>query len=464
MSGSADAPTPNVAPLTAHDPRAAGPYRLLGRLGQGGQGVVYLGVDGDERRVAVKMLSIDLRQDARARARFAKEIAAAQRVATFCTAQVLEAELDAEPPYVVSEYIEGMTLHRHVRGNGPLSGNALYRLAVGTATALAAIHQAGVVHCDFKPDNVILGGDGPRVIDFGIARALGSETMTGNVMGTVPYMAPERFSNVDVGPSCDVFGWAATMAFASSGRGPFGHDSMATVMARVLHEEPDLSNLSGPLLGLVQECLAKDQHARPTAEQVLLRLLGHGAVPLNAALREGSDAATAVAVPAPPPTLPASPPTITAQPVSPPRRRRPRRDCRWTRAPLPPRRPTRAGPRPTSAPSPRRCRRPARTWPVRAPRPARRCPRRAVPSRSARSRRAAVAAGRSRSPRCSPWRWPRAVTCTGATAAASARRTAYAWTWSPPRRRTCRSRSWPGATTTAAGPTAASARRSACTA
>ncbi|BCJ73809.1 hypothetical protein CS0771_33530 [Catellatospora sp. IY07-71] len=317
MSGAAGAPMPNVAPLTAHDPREAGPYRLIGRLGQGGQGVVYLGVDGDERRVAVKMLSIDLRQHARARARFAKEIAAAQRVATFCTAQVLEAELDAEPPYVVSEYIEGLTLHRHVRGNGPLSGNALYRLAVGTATALAAIHQAGVVHCDFKPDNVILGGDGPRVIDFGIARALGSETMTGNVMGTVPYMAPERFRNVDVGPSCDVFGWAATMAFASSGRGPFGHDSMATVMARVLHEEPDLSNLSGPLLGLVQECLAKDQHARPTAEQVLLRLLGHGAVPLNAALREGSDAATAVAVPAPPPTVPASPPTITAQPVSP---------------------------------------------------------------------------------------------------------------------------------------------------
>lgn len=317
MSGAADAPMPNVAPLTGRDPRTAGPYRLLGRLGQGGQGVVYLGVDGDDRRVAVKMLSIDLRQDTRARARFAKEIAAAQRVATFCTAQVLEAELDAEPPYVVSEYIEGLTLHRHVRENGPLAGNALYRLAVGTATALAAIHQAGVVHCDFKPDNVILGGDGPRVIDFGIARALGSETMTGNVMGTVPYMAPERFRNVDVGPSCDVFGWAATMGFASSGRGPFGHDSMATVMARVLHEEPDLSNLTGPLLSLVQECLAKDQHTRPSAEQVLLRLLGHGTVPLNAALREGSDAATAVAVPAPPPTAPASPPTITAQPVSP---------------------------------------------------------------------------------------------------------------------------------------------------
>ncbi|MDI1464133.1 serine/threonine-protein kinase [Catellatospora sp. KI3] len=304
MALATDDPRPGLAPLSTRDPRTAGPYRLLGRLGQGGQGIVYLGVDGDERQVAVKMLSIDLEHDPKAKARFGKEIAAARRVAAFCTAQVLHADLDAEQPYVASEFIDGPTLHRQVRDRGPVTGNALYRLAVGTATALAAIHQAGIVHCDMKPDNVILGLDGPRVIDFGIARALGTHTLTGNVMGTVPYMAPERFQNIDVGPSCDVFGWAATMAFAASGRGPFGHDSLATVMARVLHEPPDLANLSGTLLDVVRQGLDKDQHARPTAEQLLLRLLGHAdrsapEISLGTALRAGSDAAATTVLPAP---------------------------------------------------------------------------------------------------------------------------------------------------------------------
>lgn len=302
MAGTADDPVTDVSPLTSHDPRSLGPYRLLGRLGKGGQGVVYLGADGSERRVAVKTINVDLQHNPKAKAQFAREIAAARRVTPFCTAQILFAEIDTELPYIVSEYIAGPTLHKQVRDHGPLADNALYRLAVGTATALAAIHQAGIAHCDFKPDNVILGGDGPRVIDFGIARALGAETMSGHVMGTVPYMAPERFHNVDVGPACDIFGWAATIGFASSGRGPFGHDSMATVMARVLSEPPDLDNLSGTLRELVVACLAKDQHARPTAQQVLMRLLGHEAapaapVPLVEALQEGSEAATALLQP-----------------------------------------------------------------------------------------------------------------------------------------------------------------------
>ncbi|NUO57843.1 MAG: serine/threonine protein kinase [Hamadaea sp.] len=322
MAESTAVPTPNLTPLAANDPRAAGPYRLLGRLGQGGQGVVYLGLDGGDRQVAVKMLSLDLDQDPSAKNRFAKEIAAARRVAAFCTAQVLHADLDADQPYVASEFIAGPTLHRQVRDHGPITGNALYRLAVGTATALAAIHQAGIVHCDLKPDNVILGADGPRVIDFGIARALGTHTLSGNVMGTVPYMAPERFHNADVGPRCDVFGWAATIAFAASGRGPFGHDSPATVMARVLHEPPELANLSGPLLDLVEQALAKDQYARPTSEQLLLRLLGRAGstaptvtdVPLGTALQEGSAAATTVV-----PAAPASPSiAVTRQQVTSP--------------------------------------------------------------------------------------------------------------------------------------------------
>jgi len=330
MAGPAGAATPNVMPLNERDPRTVGPYRLAGRLGQGGQGVVYLGLDGSDRRVAVKVLSIDLNDNPKAKAQFGKEIAAARRVAPFCTAQILFADLDADTPYVVSEFIEGSTLFRQVRDQGPIAGNALYRLAVGTATALAAIHHAGIVHCDLKPDNVILGADGPRVIDFGIARAFGSETMTSHVMGTVPYMAPERFHNVDVGPRCDVFAWAATIGFAAAGRAPFGHDSMATVMARVLTEPPDLQNLSGALHGLVVECLAKDQYARPNAQQILLRLLGHDTtpampMPLDTALREGSDAATAllpavqpattVAVPVPAPTKVQPTPTAVARPL-----------------------------------------------------------------------------------------------------------------------------------------------------
>ncbi|MBC8993947.1 serine/threonine-protein kinase [Micromonospora chalcea] len=284
MSELAGTPVPGLAKLWTHDPVTAGRYRLLGRLGAGGQGVVYLGEDDAGDRVAVKMVNVDL-TDPRARSQFVKEIAAARRVAPFCTAQVLFAEVDGERPYVVSEFIEGPTLHRHVRERGPVTGNALHRLAVGTVTALAAIHSAGVVHCDLKPDNVVLGRDGPRVIDFGIARALGvTETASSRVMGTTAYMAPERFRNDAVGPPCDVFAWAATIAFAAGGRPPFGDDSLFAVMHRVLHDPPDLPALPPVLDELIRECLAKDPADRPGAEQVLVRLLRQDAtatVPLR---------------------------------------------------------------------------------------------------------------------------------------------------------------------------------------
>ncbi|MFD0591377.1 serine/threonine-protein kinase [Catellatospora coxensis] len=382
--GTADDPVTGVSPLTSHDPRALGPYRLLGRLGKGGQGVVYLGADGSERRVAVKTINVDLQHNPGPRRSSPRRSRPPGGSPVFCTAQILHAEIDTELPYVVSEYIAGPTLHKQVRDHGPLADNALYRLAVGTATALAAIHQAGIVHCDFKPDNVILGGDGPRVIDFGIARALGAETMSGHVMGTVPYMAPERFHNVDVGPACDIFGWAATIGFASSGRGPFGHDSMATVMARVLTDPPDLDNLTGTLRELVVACLAKDQHARPTAQQVLMRLLGHEAtpaapLPLVEALQEGSEAATALVQPgpdSPPPPLPRrrSPPRSRPRPLD-SRRRRPLQ------------RPPRTRPRP---PTPRHHRhrlrspQPPRSW-AGQPSPRRGC--RPIPTRCRRNSR-----------------------------------------------------------------------------
>ncbi|SCL26225.1 Serine/threonine protein kinase [Micromonospora pallida] len=274
MTGLAGAPVPGLTPLWTHDPVTAGPYRLAGRLGAGGQGVVYLGEDDQGHRVAVKMINVDL-SNPRARSQFMKEIAAARRVAPFCTAQVLFADVDGERPYVVSEYIEGPTLYRHVREHGPVAGNALHRLAVGTATALAAIHRSDVVHCDLKPDNVVLGRDGPRVIDFGIARALGvSETVTSQVVGTTAYMAPERFRNDAVGPPCDVFAWGATIAFAAGGRPPFGNDSLFAVMHRVVNEPPDLPPLPADLDELIRQCLAKEPADRPKAEQVLMRLLG----------------------------------------------------------------------------------------------------------------------------------------------------------------------------------------------
>ncbi len=327
---------PETTPLGPRDPDRAGPYELLGRLGSGGQGVVYLGRDRQGRLVAVKMLDLSAPPDPRARARFAKEIDAARRVAPFCTAQIIFADVDDDPPYVVSEYIEGPTLHRYVHERGPVADNVLHRLAVGTATALTAIHQAGVVHCDLKPDNVVLGADGPRVIDFGIARALDvTGTVTGGVMGTAAYMAPERFRDDEVGPASDVFAWAATVAYAATGRPPFGTGAVAAVLHRVLHDPPDLTGFSGPLAELVAECLAKDHRARPPAEQVLLRLLGHGPrggapVPIRAALQQGTDAAATQPVPRqpaapaptawqpPPPTAWQPPPATAWQPVQPP--------------------------------------------------------------------------------------------------------------------------------------------------
>ncbi|PTA47572.1 serine/threonine-protein kinase [Micromonospora sp. RP3T] len=320
MSEPAGPPVPGLARLWTHDPVTAGPYRLVGRLGAGGQGVVYLGEDDAGDRVAVKMVNVDL-SDPRARSQFVKEIAAARRVAPFCTAQVLFAEVDGEQPYVVSEFIEGPTLHRQVRESGPLAGNALHRLAVGTVTALAAIHSAGVVHCDLKPDNVVLGRDGPRVIDFGIARALGvTETASSRVMGTTAYMAPERFRNDAVGPPCDVFAWAATIAFAAGGRPPFGNDSLFAVMHRVLHDPPELPPLPPVLDELIRECLAKDPAERPDAERVLVRLLRQGATvtaPLRreSLLEAGNETAGA---PTPNHPLPPVPPTAPQPHPTPP--------------------------------------------------------------------------------------------------------------------------------------------------
>ncbi|WP_243716916.1 serine/threonine-protein kinase, partial [Actinomadura darangshiensis] len=267
---------PDAHPLQAHDPTRLGRYTLLGRLGSGAQGTVYLGEGADGERVAVKLLRVQFDDDDTARARFVREAEVAKQVARFCTAQFLDAEVAGDSPYLVSEYVPGEALNRHVARDGPMGGGALDRLAVSTASALTAIHRAGIVHRDLKPHNVLLGPDGPRVIDFGLSRVLdAASAVSSRAVGTPAYMAPEQVSGQDVGAAADVFAWGATMTFAATGRPPFGSDSIPAVMYRVLHHEPDLGDLDGELRELVAAALDKDPGRRPEAAQLLLRLVGH---------------------------------------------------------------------------------------------------------------------------------------------------------------------------------------------
>ncbi|MFC4056916.1 serine/threonine protein kinase [Planomonospora corallina] len=270
-----------VQPLMAEDPPRLGPFELTGRLGEGGQGVVYLGRGPQGEQVAVKLLHHGLTADPEARARFLREVSVAQRVARFCTAPVLHADLAGSRPYIVSEYVPGPSLRQLVDAEGPRRGGALERLAVSTATALSAIHRAGVLHRDFKPANVLMGPEGPVVIDFGIARALDSPgmTATGTAMGTPSYLAPEQLGGGEVTPAADVFAWGVTMVFAATGTPAFGQDSIPVVMNRVLTAEPDLGPMDpGPLRDLVAACLSKDPAARPSAEE-LVRHLTEGTAP-----------------------------------------------------------------------------------------------------------------------------------------------------------------------------------------
>ncbi|GAA4056724.1 serine/threonine-protein kinase [Nonomuraea soli] len=292
---------PETHPLQPGDPTTLGPYRLLGRLGKGAQGIVYKGQGHNGELVAIKLLNTKLDRPGMDGERFMREVAAARRVAQFCTAQVLDANMEGDTPYIVSELVEGVSLQRIVQTDGPRKGGALYRLAVGTVTALAAIHRAGIVHRDLKPSNVLLGPDGPRVIDFGIARALDSAiTMTSGVVGTPAYMSPEQISGERVGPPSDMFSWALTMAFAATGRPAFGQDSLPAVIYRVMNEEADLSAMPDNLRPLVQACLSKRAEERPTAAEALFALLenqgadNHAAPPVgdsDLALTTGSQVA-----------------------------------------------------------------------------------------------------------------------------------------------------------------------------
>ncbi|MFI6479014.1 serine/threonine-protein kinase [Nonomuraea sp. NPDC050663] len=257
-----------------------GRYRLLQVLGRGGMGTVYLAEDPQGTRVAVKVINPEFSQHEQFRMRFRREAEAAQRVRRFSTAAVLDADLAGDQLYVVTEYVPGPNLEEAVRQSGPLKGSNLDALAVSVATALTAIHGAGVVHRDLKPSNVLLSPIGPRVIDFGIARALdmlGGVTGTGELIGTPRYMAPEVLRGEPVSAACDVFSWGCLMTYAATGRAPFGGEALPAIVYQVLNTEPDLSGVEPGLRELVQAALIKDPQRRPTAQQLLDHLVGRQA-------------------------------------------------------------------------------------------------------------------------------------------------------------------------------------------
>ncbi|MFF4751667.1 serine/threonine-protein kinase [Streptomyces sp. NPDC002514] len=252
--------------LSTGDPESIGGYTLLGRLGAGGMGVVYLGVSASGRQVAVKLVHGPHAQEEEFRTRFRQEIAAARRVSGAFTAPVVDADPDAERPWMATLYVPGLNLTEVVKQDGPLSLRELRALGLGLTEALRDIHRAGLVHRDLKPGNVLMTEDGPRVIDFGISRASDNQslTTTGRMIGTPPFMSPEQLASPrDVTPASDVFSLGSLLVFAAVGTGPFDADSPYITGYQVAYGTPDLGGVPEALLGIVERCLDKDPAARP---------------------------------------------------------------------------------------------------------------------------------------------------------------------------------------------------------
>ncbi|MEV6778432.1 serine/threonine-protein kinase [Streptomyces syringium] len=265
-----------MQPLLSEDPQVIGAYRLLGRLGAGGMGRVYLGRSAGGRTVAVKVVHPHFALDDQFRARFRREVEAARRVGGAWTAPVLDADPDAAVPWVATGYVAGPALSQAVTETGPLPEPTVRVLGAGLAEALTAVHALGLVHRDVKPSNVLLALDGPRLIDFGIARATdgtASLTATGVSIGSPGYMSPEQILGEEVTGAADVFSLGAVLAYAATGEPPFSGDNSASLLYKVVHEPAELGpRLTGDLRALVSDCLAKSPADRPTPGDIVRRL------------------------------------------------------------------------------------------------------------------------------------------------------------------------------------------------
>lgn len=266
-----------MEPLHSADPPHIGGYRLISRLGAGGMGRVYLARTPSGRRLVVKIVRPELVLEEGFRARFAREAEAARRVGGFHTAQVVDADPGADPPWIATAHIDGLTLHAAVRDHGPIFPPALHVLASGLAEGLDAIHRCDLVHRDLKPANIILADDGPRIIDFGIARPLDSESMTthGAVFGTLPYMSPEQTDGSRVGAASDVFSLGTVLSYAATGTNPFTADSMAATVHRLIGPTPDPGDIDPTVRNLIADCWGRDPGQRPTPAQILARFGEH---------------------------------------------------------------------------------------------------------------------------------------------------------------------------------------------
>ncbi|MEV5719083.1 serine/threonine-protein kinase [Amycolatopsis mediterranei] len=258
-------------PLTSEDPRQAGAYRLRARIGVGGMGRVYLAYTPGGRALAVKVVRPELAEDTEFRRRFQREVAAARRVHGLFTAQVLDADTDGSQPWLATAYVPAPSLAEAIGSHGPLPVESMWLLVAGLAEAMQTVQAAGLVHRDLKPSNVLLAIDGPRLIDFGIARASDATqlTRTGIRIGSPQFMAPEHVLGKPLNFAADIFALGGLIGYAATGRGPFGDGVDAAVLYRVVHEEPELADVPGPLRELATACLDKDPGRRPDLARII---------------------------------------------------------------------------------------------------------------------------------------------------------------------------------------------------
>ena len=260
--------------LRREDPRVVGPYRLHRRLGTGGMGVVYLGSDRKGQKVALKLIRSELAEDQEFRTRFAREVSAAARIRGGCIARLVASDIDAERPWLATSYVPGPSLYKRVGDEGPLPWPEVTAIGAALADGLVHVHEAGVVHRDLKPSNILLSPKGPRIIDFGIAWSTGASTLThvGTAVGSPGFLAPEQVRGIAVTSATDVFALGTTLAYAATGDSPFGSGSSEVMLYRVVHEEPDLTDVPGALLQVIRACLEKEAADRPTTAQLHDRL------------------------------------------------------------------------------------------------------------------------------------------------------------------------------------------------